>query len=124
MTGTVSKKNKREDIEHQALQIIASKGSEGISQRDLWKELDTSSREGSRISIRLDKKNLVKREKAFIDGRWTYKLFIKHSIEIDSILDVPCISCASSSKCEAGSEISPNSCILLTNWLGQPKTFN
>ena len=113
----MSKRVKRDDIEHQALQIVASKGSEGISQRELWKELDTSSREGSRISIRLDKKNMIKREKAFIDGRWTYRIFIKHSVEIDSILDVPCVSCIDVSKCEAGSEVSPNSCNQLTHWL-------
>jgi len=107
----------RNDLEHQALQIIAIKGNVGIPQRDLWRELGTNSREGSRVSIRLEKKNLIKREKEFIDGRWTYRIFIKHPVEIDSILGVPCVSCPDVSKCEAGSEVSPNSCVKLTQWL-------
>lgn len=109
---------KRADLEHRALQIIAAKGSEGIPQCDLWRKLDASSREGSRIAIRLEKKNLVQREKEFFGGRWTYRIFVnKHPIEIDSIMDVPCVSCSDILKCEVGSEITPNRCIKMTQWL-------
>jgi len=110
--------SKRDDLEHRALQIIEAKGSEGILQCDLWRELGASSREVSRISLKLEKKKLVGREKELSGGRWTYRILVKkRSIEIDSILDIPCVSCPDISKCEAGSEVSPNLCNKLTRWL-------
>jgi len=95
-----------------------SKGDEGILQSDLWKELEASSRVGSRISLNLSKKNLITRQRELSDGRWTYRVFINiRSLDIDSISDVPCVSCAEILKCESGGEFSPNTCKILTNWL-------
>jgi len=109
---------RRDDLERRAFQAIANKGNDGILQCDLWRELSTSGRDGSRISLKLEEKNLIKREKELYDGRWTYRIFArKHPAEIDSIMDIPCVSCLSISKCEAGSEVSPNGCADLTRWL-------
>ena len=109
---------RRNDLENRALQIVMSKGSEGILQSDLWRELKANSRDGSRISLKLEVKNLIQREKEMSNGRWTYRLFVKrHPLEINSVLDIPCITCLDISKCEAGGEISPTFCDNLTHWL-------
>jgi hypothetical protein len=110
---------RQSDLESRALQVILEKGNEGILQCDLWKELDASSREGSRISIRLENKNLIRRERELQNGRWTYRVFVKkHPIEIDSALNIPCISCGEISRCESGTEVSPITCKQLDQWLG------
>ena len=109
---------KRDDLEYRALQMIMNKGDEGILQCDLWRDLDASGRDGSRISLKLEDKNLIKREKELSDGRWTYRLFAKkRPIDIDVIMAIPCVSCPDISKCEAESEISPNICVELTQHL-------
>ncbi len=110
--------SKRDRLERQALEIILSKGEEGILQSDLWKELEASSRVGSRISLNLGKKNLITRQRELYDGRWTYRVFINiRSLDIDSITDVPCVSCAEILKCESGGEFSPDTCKIMTEWL-------
>ena len=110
---------KHNDLEYRALQLISSKGTDGILQSDLWRELNASSREGSRISLKLENKFLIRREKELHNGRWTYRVYIKRRpIEIDSIANIPCVSCVDIDKCESGSEISPSGCKQLDNWLG------
>ena len=105
-------------METQALQVILDKGNEGILQSDLWKELAASSREGSRISIKLEGKNLVKRERELRNGRWTYRVFIKRQpADLESIIDVPCVSCDDITRCETDTEISPITCRQLDKWL-------
>ncbi|MFH0896578.1 MAG: transcriptional regulator [Candidatus Bathyarchaeota archaeon] len=109
---------KRDDMEHRALLVIMNKGTEGILQSDLWRELKVSGRDGSRISLKLENKNLIKRQKELFGGRWTYRLFAKkRPIEIETILDIPCVSCPNISKCEANSEVSPNLCVEMTRFL-------
>jgi hypothetical protein len=110
--------SKRDRLERQALEIIMRKGDEGILQSDLWKELEASSRVGSRISLNLSKKNLITRQRELSDGRWTYRVFINiRSLDIDSISDVPCVSCDEILKCESGAEYSPATCKIMTKWL-------
>jgi len=110
---------RQNDLESRALQVILDSGGEGVLQCDLWKVLDASSREGSRISIKLENKNLIRRERELRNGRWTYRVFIKRQpVDIDSILDVPCVSCDEISRCETDTEISPITCKQLDQWLG------
>ena len=110
--------SKRDRLERRALEIILNKGDEGILQSDLWKELEASSRVGSRISLNLSKKNLITRQRELYDGRWTYRVFINiRPLDIDSITDVPCVSCAEILKCESGREFSPDTCKIMTKWL-------
>ncbi len=110
--------SRRDDLEEQALKIIIDKGSEGILQSDLWRTLNASSREGSRISLRLETKNLIKRERELSKGRWTYRLFIKkRRIAIDSLLEIPCMFCDAIDRCELEGELSPATCGPLTKWL-------
>ncbi|HDO41826.1 transcriptional regulator [Candidatus Bathyarchaeota archaeon] len=109
---------KQNDLEQKALNIIMSRGEKGILQSDLWREMNASSREGSRISIRLESKGLIYREPELSRGRWTYRLYSKRQpISIDSIIDCPCLSCEEISRCGAGSNISPNDCEKLTRWI-------
>ncbi len=110
--------SKRDLLERRALQIIMSKGEDGILQSDLWKELEASSRVGSRISLNLGKKNLITRQRELSDGRWTYRVFVNiRSLDIDSFSDIPCVSCDEILKCEKGGEFSPDTCKIMTKWL-------
>lgn len=109
---------KRNDLEHRALQFVMNTGYEGVLQSDLWHELGASSREGSRISIKLEEKGLIRREKELCDGRWTYRLFPKRTpASIDSIADCPCLMCQDNPRCDPSGAISPQSCERLTEWL-------
>lgn len=109
---------KREEMEKKSIQIILSKGDEGILQSELWKELNASSREGSRLALDLENKKRIRRQRELSNGRWTYRVFVNiRQIEIDSIIDVPCVSCTEISKCEPGGKVTPNTCFKLTQWL-------
>jgi hypothetical protein len=109
---------KRNDLEHKALQCVTNTGSNGVLQSDLWHELGASSREGSRISIKLENKGLIRRQKELCEGRWTYRLFPRRMpASIDSIGDCPCLMCLEGSRCDPSSTISPQSCERLTEWL-------
>jgi hypothetical protein len=113
--------SKRNDLEQKALQHIINTGFEGILQSDLWRKLRASSREGSRIALKLEDKNLIRREKELRDGRWTYRLYPKRlPARIDSIADVPCLMCPDNSRCDSSSTISPQNCEKLTEWLISP----
>jgi len=109
---------KRNDLEHKALQFIMNKGHEGILQSELWRNLGASSREGSRVAIKLENKGLIHRERELRSGRWTYRLFPKRfPASIESIANCPCLMCPDNSRCDPSSAISPQSCEKLTEWL-------
>ena len=109
---------KRSDLEHKALNFIATTGDEGVLQSNLWRKLDASSREGSRIALKLEDKGLIRREKELCEGRWTYRLYPKRKpASINSIIDCPCLSCSESIRCGAYGDVSPNDCEKLTEWI-------
>ena len=54
---------RRNDLEHKALHLISTTGDQGVLQSEMWQELDASSREGSRIAIKLENKGLIRRER-------------------------------------------------------------
>lgn len=58
--------------EHAGLELIRETG--GIHQSDFWKELDVSSRKGSRIAEALVEAELIKRQEAVYQGHTTYFL--------------------------------------------------
>ena len=112
------KMSKRNDLEQKALQFIMNTGFDGILQSELWRKLRASSREGSRIAIKLEGKRLIRREKELRNGRWTYRLYPKRlPARIDSIVDVPCLMCPDNPRCDPSSAISPQNCEKLTEWL-------
>jgi hypothetical protein len=109
---------KRNDLEHKALRCIANTSDQGVLQSDLWHELDASSREGSRIAIKLENRGLIRREKELFEGRWTYRLYPKRKpASMNSIMDCPCLSCSESIRCGSYGGISPNDCARLTHWI-------
>lgn len=109
---------KRNDLEQKALQFIMNTGFGGVLQSDLWRELGATSREGSRISLKLEGKGLIRREKELQEGRWTYRLFPKRlPANIDTIIDCPCLMCAENPRCDPSSAPSPQNCQRLTDWI-------
>lgn len=109
---------RRNDMEHKALHLIANTGDQGVLQSEMWRKLDASSREGSRIAIKLENKGLIRRERELFGGRWTYRLFPKRKpASINSIVDCPCLMCPDDPRCGAWSPISPNQCEKLTEWI-------
>lgn len=98
--------------------MIKDGGPEGILQSQLWKCIKATSREGSRISLKLEKAGLIERHRVLHEGKWTYKLVAKkRSININSIIDIPCAFCVEQAKCDVGSEISPLTCKKLSSWV-------
>ena len=109
---------KRNDMEQKALQYIMNTGFGGVLQSDLWRELGATSREGSRISLKLESKGLIRREKELQEGRWTYRLFPKRlPANIESIADCPCLMCTENPRCDPASVPSPQDCERLTDWI-------
>ncbi len=114
----LTKMPKRNDLEQKAFQFIINTGYEGVLQSELWRKLGASSREGSRIALKLENKGLIRREREIRDGRWTYRLYPKRlPASIDSIADCPCLMCPDNPRCDPSSSISPQNCEKLTEWL-------
>ena len=109
---------KRDDLEYKALHFISNIGKQGILQSDLWRRLGASSREGSRIALKLENKRLIRRERELRAGRWTYRLFPKREpASISSITECPCLMCSSDSRCGGWGAVTPQACARLTDWL-------
>jgi hypothetical protein len=71
MSAATSDADLSED-ERQGLELVRREGA--IHQSDFWKELDVSSRKGSRIVESLEEKGLVDREEAVYQGYNTYRI--------------------------------------------------
>jgi hypothetical protein len=109
---------KRNDLEQKALHYVVNTGYQGVLQSDLWRELGASSREGSRVSIKLEEKGLIRREKELQEGRWTYRLYPKRlPASIETIIDCPCLLCPDNARCDPTTALSPKSCPKLTDWI-------
>ena len=107
-----------EGLTGKSFRIIINNGKNGILQSKLWKELDLTSRDGSRLAIRLEKRSLIKREKILKNGRWTYKLFaVKLPVGTQTIEQAPCLTCPVEHMCSIDGYYSPNSCNLIENWI-------
>ncbi|MGC9071936.1 MAG: helix-turn-helix transcriptional regulator [Acidilobus sp.] len=112
------------ELEKRALELLRH-SKDGMLQSDLWKSLKISSREGSRLVLRLMRKGLVRREEVTVGGRRTYRLYsievgaTKFSVlvGVGSIMDIPCATCPHLLECGAGGFYDPSSCGLLEIWL-------
>lgn len=62
-----------DSTERRALRLVESEGE--IPQSELWKELDVSSRKGSRIASSLEDRGLIEREEDVHEGNRTYILY-------------------------------------------------
>lgn len=109
-----------EDLTGKVFRTIVSNGKNGILQSELWKELDLTSRDGSRVAIRLEHRALIRREKMLENGRWTYKLFAtKLPIDTSSIENAPCLTCQYEHMCSLEGSYSPITCGYIETWLVQ-----
>ncbi len=109
---------KNDKIEQKAIKLLIDHRKEGLLQSELWKLLDISSREGSRIAKKFEEQNKVTREKVLHDGRWTFRLFIKNKpITLNSVAGCPCLICPEVEKCFIGGKKDPTVCIDLTAWI-------
>ena len=107
-----------EKLKTTVLGLVAKRGDNGMFQSELWKKLKLSSRDGSRLALKLERQHLVKREKILENGPWTYKLKIAHiPVTTQSIESAPCLICPVESKCTLEGEISPRTCPLIEQWV-------
>ena len=107
-----------DDLTAKSFKIITHNGKDGMLQSNLWKELNITCRDGSRLAVRLEKQSLIKREKILEKGRWTYKLLpIELNVDIVSIDKAPCLMCPVEHMCSEDGSYSPNNCNLIQDWL-------
>jgi DNA-binding MarR family transcriptional regulator len=71
-TDTVETEGNLTPRQQQALDLIRE--TKGLYQSELWKELDVSSRTGTRIATALEEKEMIEREAAVHNGHTTYLL--------------------------------------------------
>ncbi|MCG2890105.1 MAG: Lrp/AsnC family transcriptional regulator [Acidilobus sp.] len=113
-----------DELEKKAMELLRQ-SKDGVLQSDLWKSLKISSREGSRLVLRLMRKGLIRREEVTVGGRKTYKLYpvgaaaarFTVQVSVASILDIPCATCPHLLECGAGGFYDPSTCTLLELWL-------
>jgi len=107
-----------EKLTNKVCEIVAAYHSDGIFQSELWKKLKLTSRDGSRLALKLERIGIISREKILEKGRWTYKLIIKKSpVSTQSIEEAPCLTCPVEQKCSLEGEISPRTCQLIEDWV-------
>jgi len=107
-----------EKLTHKVCEILATRDSEGLFQSDLWKKLKVSSRDGSRLALRLERLGIISREKVLEKGRWTYKLVLeKTPVSTQSIEGAPCLTCPVEQKCSIDGEVSPRTCTWIEDWV-------
>jgi hypothetical protein len=108
----------KEKSEKKALKLIIEAGEGGLLQSNLWKLLDVSSREGSRIAKKFQEKGKIIRKKVLEGGRWSYKLFFKKEpVTLESVEGCPCLVCPDVDKCFRGGSQDPTICLDLTAWI-------
>ncbi len=107
-----------EKLTNRVCDIVAKYETDGMLQSELWKKLKLTSRDGSRLALKLERLGIISREKILEKGRWTYKLIIKRTpVSTESIENAPCLTCPVEQKCSLEGEISPRSCQLIEDWV-------
>ncbi len=111
-------KTDMEKLTNKVCEIVATYETGGLLQSELWKKLKLTSRDGSRLALKLERMGIISREKILEKGRWTYKLIIKKTpVSTKSIEDAPCLTCPVEQKCSLEGEISPRTCQLIEDWV-------
>lgn len=106
------------DLTSKVYKLVVEHGTDGVFQSEVWKELTLTSRDGSRLAIRLERRGMIRRDKLLEGGRWTYKLTaLRMPVHIESIEQVPCITCPYEAKCSLTGVVSPLSCPWLVEWV-------
>lgn len=117
-TGDSESRDSILDVTSELYKCVLDRGTDGVLQSIVWKDLKLSSRDGSRLVIRLERRGMIRREKVLEDGRWTYKLTpLRLPVQIRSIEQAPCITCPYESKCSLTGVVSPLSCPWISEWV-------
>jgi len=90
---------------------------EPVPQFSLAKELKLNSRLISRILARLEKKGVIKRERAIINGRRTFLVYPLETFLLRDLPTAPCFYCPYLEYCGRGHEYDPTKCDKLAKWL-------
>ena len=107
-----------ERLTNKICDVLAEHESDGMFQSELWKKLKLTSRDGSRLALKLERMGTIYREKILDKGRWTYKLILKKTpISTLSIENAPCLVCPVEQKCSLEGEISPRNCQFIEDWV-------
>ncbi|MEK0320254.1 MAG: transcriptional regulator, partial [Nitrosopumilus sp.] len=107
-----------ERLTNKICDILAERESSGMFQSELWKKLKLTSRDGSRLALKLERMGTITREKLLEKDRWTYKLILKKTpISTQSIVNAPCLVCPVEQKCSLEGEISPRNCQFIEDWV-------
>ena len=118
ITGFQLEKTDMDKMCNRVCEIIAGYETEGILQSQLWKKFKLSSRDGSRLALKLERMGMITREKILEKERWTYKLIIKKTpISTKSIEGSPCLTCPVEAKCSLDGAVSPKTCKLIEDWV-------
>jgi len=118
ITGFQLEKTDMDKMCNRVCEIIAGYESDGIFQSQLWKKFKLSSRDGSRLALKLERMGMITREKILEKERWTYKLIIKKTpISTKSIEGSPCLTWPVEAKCSLDGEISPKTCQYIEDWV-------
>ena len=108
------------DLTSRVYKLVVERGRDGVLQSEIWKELGLTSRDGSRLAIRLERRGLIGRVKVLEDGRLTYKLTpLRFPTDMTSIEKAPCIVCQYEPKCSIEGEVSPYVCPWIGPWVIQ-----
>lgn len=109
---------KMSKLEERAIKLLLEHESAGILQSDLWHMLEVTSREGSRIAIKLENKGMVKRVKEFANDRWTRRLVpLVRRIEVGALKGCPCPACERNDVCRSTGTVRPVTCLTLERWV-------
>ena len=118
ITGFQLEKTDMDKMCNRVCEIIADYEADGILQSELWKKLKLSSRDGSRLALKLERMGMITRDKILEKERWTYKLIIKKiPISTKSLEGGPCLVCPVESRCSIDGEISPKTCQYIEDWV-------
>ena len=120
----------KSNLIEQVFETILRTGEAGIFQTELCKVFSLDSRDGSRLVSNLEKRDLISRERMLYNGRWTYKVVVKKSmeitefakkpIEISSVEGAPCFGCTYQHLCSSEdetSQYSPEKCRWIEEWV-------
>lgn len=123
--STIKSEDEELDLTSRTYKAIVEHGMEGILQSQLWKELNLTSRDGSRLAIRLEKRGMIRREKVLENGRWTYRLYPIHiPIKTTTIRNSPCLTCKLVEQCSEDGKITPKTCRMLEDWIRKEYAAN
>jgi len=118
ITGFQLEKTDMDKMCNRVCEIIAGYETNGTLQSELWKKLKLSSRDGSRLALKLERMGMITREKILEKERWTYKLIIKKTpVSTKSIEGSPCLTCPVEEKSSLDGEISPKTCLWIEDWV-------